>query len=441
MEEDDGRTEKLSAIVRWIFVFIVFFSMTISQIAFALPSAREEQFAEYGIIFYNPDGNESAGGMFCGGRGPTNTTGLTGNSNEQKVANFLMGQGFTAAQAAGVIGNGMQESGLWPLALSASGSYFGIFQWGGSRLETLRQKMIDSGYGEYAANAEYRNQNNEMSKAIPQDVIDDILGLQLEYAIEESPNRYNWVDKMKSTTTVEEATEAFLYWFEGAVAGENAQTEDNLMRYYETSIGLYYQEARQRREYALSVAGEASGSCGLVTGGMTVEQAKSWLSTTGYNDYTNDLHSTYQLPGYNAASWCGFPGPKGSRTNCVGFSTYFVRAHTSIADAHFTLAQSPGNGNKFVGKLLGIAPSVAYGTEPQPYAVFSMGGSSNLGHTGVVVGVDETSRTVVTVEAGCATNGGVSTGATVKEYSFEQMAARYGGDVQYAYLMPFVGGM
>ena len=301
--------------------------------------------------------------------------------------------------------------------------------------------MTSAGYGEYVANAAYRNANSDASRAIPQDVLADILRIQLEYAIEESPSRYDWADKIKATNTVEEATEAFLYWFEGAVASENAQTEDNLMRFYETSRGLYYQEARQRREHALEAAGQASGTCVLVAGGMTnVSEVQAWLDATGYNDFTNDIHSVYQLPGYNAASWCGFPGPKGSRTNCVGFSAYFIRAHTSIAEAHFTLGQSPGNGNKVVNNLLAVAPNVAYGTQPQPYSVFSMGVSGEFGHTGVVMGVDEERQTVITIEAACATNGGVSTGATVREYTFAQMAARYGGDVQYAYLLPFTSG-
>ena len=431
----------MKALIRWCLLSLAFLLTLSPQIVMALPASREEDFAEYDIMFYDPSDSETSGGMHCGGFGGGGT--LSGNSTEQKIANYLLGQGFTPAQAAGIIGNGIQESGLWPLALSSSGSYFGVFQWGGSRFDALRQKMTAAGYGEYVANTEYRNANSEASRAIPLEVIDDILRIQLEFAIFEEAGRHDWVNRIKETNTVEEATEAFLFLFEGAIADANAQTEDNLMRFYDTSLGLYYQEARQRREFALNVAGEASGNCGLVAGGMTtIAEAQAWLDATGYNDWQgNDIHSRYQLPGYDAASWCGFPGTHGSRTNCVGFSTYFVRAHTSISDVHFTLSQSTGNGNGFVNRLLGVAPHVAYGTEPQPYAVFSMGSGSEFGHTGVVMGVDSVRQMVITIEAACATNGGVSTGAVVREHSFSQMAARYGSDVQYAYLMPFTEGI
>jgi hypothetical protein len=422
----------------WCLVALALLLTFSPQMVVGLPASREEEFAEYGIKFYDPDDSETAGGMFCGGFG-TSGGALVGNNTVQQMANFFLSQGFTPAQAAGIIGNAQQESSLWPLALSGSGTYWGIFQWGGGRRDVLDQKLIAAGHSEYVNNREtYRNANSAASRAIPQDVIDDILRIQLEHAMTETRDYWDfgpWVEAVKATNTAEEATEAFLFIFLGAVSPTGRNHPDDLIRFWvpRATGNVYYQETRQRREFALEIAGQASGTCGLVAGGMTLEQAQAWLDATGYLDLSNDIHSRFNLPGHNQATWCSRPGPHGSRRNCVGFSTYFVRAYTSIADAHATLGQSPGNGNLFVNRLLSVAPHVAYGNQPQPYAVFSNGMSREHGHTGVILGVDEARQTMVVAEAGCAV-GGAGYDARVREYSFDGL----GSDVIYAYLMPFV---
>ncbi len=66
---------------------------------------------------------------------------LTGDNNIEKVLSFMMGHGFTLAQAAGFIGNMQQESGVNPKAVQpstttdnpnyqpVSGTGFGLVQW------------------------------------------------------------------------------------------------------------------------------------------------------------------------------------------------------------------------------------------------------------------------------------------------------------------------
>jgi hypothetical protein len=64
---------------------------------------------------------------------------LSGSDNEEKAFNFLtQNKGLTGAQAAGLIGNLMQESGMDPHAVQAGGPGRGIVQWSvGDRWDTL----------------------------------------------------------------------------------------------------------------------------------------------------------------------------------------------------------------------------------------------------------------------------------------------------------------
>jgi hypothetical protein len=62
---------------------------------------------------------------------PEGTGALVGNTNAEKVFNFLKGAGFTEQAAAGVIGNLMQESGVNPKSKQLGGGPGrGIMQWG-----------------------------------------------------------------------------------------------------------------------------------------------------------------------------------------------------------------------------------------------------------------------------------------------------------------------
>jgi hypothetical protein len=66
------------------------------------------------------------------------TGALSGSDNQEKTFNFLTGKGLTGAQAAGVIGNLMQESSLDPHAVQAGGPGRGIVQWSvGDRWDKL----------------------------------------------------------------------------------------------------------------------------------------------------------------------------------------------------------------------------------------------------------------------------------------------------------------
>ena len=82
---------------------------------------------------------------------PEGTGALVGNTNAEKVFNFLLGAGFTEQAAAGVIGNLMQESGVNPKSKQLGGGPGrGIMQWGtgpgsGGRWDALSAWAASSG--------------------------------------------------------------------------------------------------------------------------------------------------------------------------------------------------------------------------------------------------------------------------------------------------------
>ena len=67
--------------------------------------------------------------------------------NRATAMRFFMGKGLTRAQAAGVVGSLMQESGLDPTAKNKSSGATGIGQWLGGRLTNLRSSGAGSNLG------------------------------------------------------------------------------------------------------------------------------------------------------------------------------------------------------------------------------------------------------------------------------------------------------
>ncbi len=82
---------------------------------------------------------------------------LAGNDTVEKILNFFMRKGLTLAQASGIIGNMMQESGLNPAIIQGgriaddnyvlqSGVGFGLVQWtSGGRQQNFMKHMKDAG--------------------------------------------------------------------------------------------------------------------------------------------------------------------------------------------------------------------------------------------------------------------------------------------------------
>lgn len=121
---------------------------------------------------------------------PTGTGSLTGNTNAEKVFNFLIGAGFTKQAAAGVIGNLMQESGVNPQSRQLGGGPGrGIMQWGtgpgsGGRWDALSAWAASSGKDPWK------------------------LDTQVEWMMKEMRS-YGTYNRLKGVTDVKKAVEIF----------------------------------------------------------------------------------------------------------------------------------------------------------------------------------------------------------------------------------------
>ena len=114
------------------FLALIITTSTLVDTARAAQSYDEDYFSQNNILYYDTrclDNTASSGLMQ-----------LAGNDNVEKILNFFMRKGLTLAQAAGIVGNMMQESGLNPAIIQggriADDSYvpqngvgFGLVQW------------------------------------------------------------------------------------------------------------------------------------------------------------------------------------------------------------------------------------------------------------------------------------------------------------------------
>jgi len=200
-------------------------------------------FDKNGIYYYNPSGNNGCVSI---------STTLRGNNVVEKTWNFFIGQGFNDAQVAGILGNIQIESGFSPTR-STSGSYWGIFQWGGGRRAAIFEKVRNAGLGAYLDSSYWPIGADQK---IPPADHDAILQISLEYAMSEPD--YDWQNELKKSHVPEEAAEIFLTLFERAVA--SAAHPGSEILYYSPFAGLEYQGAIARREAAGNFYKQYSGN-------------------------------------------------------------------------------------------------------------------------------------------------------------------------------------
>ena len=191
-----------------------------------------------GIYYYNPVGDRDN----CG----SSATRLAGNTIAEKIWNYFVDKGFTDGQIAGIVGNGLAESGLTPTR-STTGDYWGLFQWGPRRPQ-LWQKMAEAGLSRYT-DAQYWGAGAE--EMIPEADLDAILTVELDFLM--GPDDISWIDAIKETNDPETAAEIFLVTFERAVGG------DDPIKLYAPYAGLLYQGTTARRTFAKQVYDEYSG--------------------------------------------------------------------------------------------------------------------------------------------------------------------------------------
>lgn len=201
--------------------------------------------------FYDPS---ATGASTCAS--DVSTT-LIGNDNIQKAFNFLTGQGLSAAQASGVIGNLEQESGngLNPLAQENRSTSttpipnvgFGIAQW----TTPSRQQGLE--------------QLAQKESGTPGD-----LSVQLNYLWQELTTTYaNVLQNLKATTNVDDAVNAFVG--PDNTAGQPVAPTDEVQRSggYENPGTPIMQNRLGYAEAVLAQYGGAAGSGSTVTTSST----------------------------------------------------------------------------------------------------------------------------------------------------------------------------
>jgi len=150
------------------------------------------------------------------------------------------------------MGNVEQESSWNPLRRSSSSTqYWGLFQINSTLSNQLHTKyasagldMTKYGYGistYWAIGAE---------KKIPFTDLVKIMNTQLDHIYGCKPTGADWITPVKAATSANEAAEAFLVRFEGAVS--STQTDANMIKYFAPALGKYYQETAKRRTYAVT---------------------------------------------------------------------------------------------------------------------------------------------------------------------------------------------
>lgn len=214
-----------------------------------------------GIYYYNPEGSNDA----CN----SSATTLSGSTTAEKIWNFYIQNGFTDAQAAGILGNAMAETTLEPTR-SSSGSHWGLYQWSDGRQASLFSKISEAGLSQYTS-SEYWPAG--ASEKIPESDFDKLLQIELEFSISE--NSFNWQDEIKKQNQPEAAAEVFLTLFERAVGGSDP------IKYYSPFIGIKYQATSKRRDYASEYFKEYSGKGTTVSGATSSAEEGANLSIIG----------------------------------------------------------------------------------------------------------------------------------------------------------------
>ena len=171
--------------------------------------------------------------------------------------------------------------------------------------------------------------------------------------------------------------------------------------------------------------GGEGGDVGLKSGGLTKAEATKLVDI--YKGYAgkNNLRGDSKI----AAKYYIKVGCHGNLfLNCPSFVKYFINRYTTKT----WKSGLTGNGNetyKYAANALGLKT----GSKPQPYAIFS-DNSYSPGHTGIVLAVDESKKTMLVGEAGC-----MSSSSTRAAYNFIGVHERSINKYHlYSYLGPYV---
>lgn len=187
------------------------------------------------------DDSTSAGTCSDGSGAGGGSVSLTGTGIEQKVWNFMLENGYTEEQAAGVMGNIKRESQFNPFLAEGVTSTpntsrgWGLVQWTGVRHVQIRDAVTSEiGTDMYAAAPSY----SEMPAGFDQAKVDQMVLFQLNYILKELGGAEKAAgDHLRSTTTVAEAATSFEEKYERAGVVALDERIANAEAYYKQFSG------------------------------------------------------------------------------------------------------------------------------------------------------------------------------------------------------------
>lgn len=413
-------------ILSTFFIAIILTSIIISPVnqVFALSDFYDAN----DILFYDPSAADVVSG--CSSFSGTIT---------EKVWSYFINKGLTKEQTAGIMGNVYQESSISPTDWQTPGGTidaiknsrednhaWGLFQWDGERrylvstddngiqIESgiigklliekpnLAAIYLDTKYSGPGAKITgnttdgfiLTDENPLDSKSIPSADLDELLTFELDFAWSEMPGEYNYalddginsLDKIKSTTTILDATIAFHDYF------ERSGDSDSFVR---DTRGGYSQAIYNK----LQNTAASSNTTGCSSGNVFIDAVKKyvwpdfrgWYSNNG--DASTGIFAVTPTDDYKAAvlaadavgNYTGDKCPSlgvGSGIDCGGFVSTIIR--DSGWDPNYNASKGATGGQMIWLEAnwtkLGIGGS--FGTETlQPGDV-----AINDGHTYVYIG-------------------------------------------------------
>jgi len=204
------------------------------------------------------------------------STGAALSSDDQAAYSYFVGKGLANVQAAGIVGNLDQESGMSPSAVQPNGPGRGIAQWSlGARWNVLH----DDNATWYAAQH-------------GQSVVS--LGLQLDFIWYELSTFGNYgLSSLQSSTSIDSATQVFMADFE--ICGTCAQS--NRDKYAQNAYNAFAADAPQS-------SGMDAGSCIPNYGSCSVNGSSGSCIDTGSCSSSGGTSTSGKCPGPSNIQCC-----------------------------------------------------------------------------------------------------------------------------------------
>lgn len=201
------------------------------------------------------------------------TTSLSGSAVEEQIFNFFVGEGYKPHQAAGIMGNMFEESGLNPRNLQdPKGEADEIEVDGVTGYGLVQWTSIDRQRG-LVAFADSKN---------PRPKTGDLL-LQLNYVIKELNTGYKAArDALKNSTNSDQATEAIEVNYErhaGVPSGNLHQIRKTMAAEYLTEYGSGTPASPSGTSVATPVVSSCGASAGGAAGGGAGDPAQPYSGT------------------------------------------------------------------------------------------------------------------------------------------------------------------